>query len=73
MTTEEKFRAQELCESWGSHPGLPVPNSLYSLCGPKTTLNLNWRKDKHKTESEQNTKVEKDAQSYSMKTDQDSK
>ena len=33
------FRAQELCESRGGRPGLPVPNSLYGLCGRKATLN----------------------------------
>ena len=33
------FRAQELCESRGDHPGLPVPNSPYGLCGRKATLN----------------------------------
>ena len=32
-------RAQELCESGGGHPGLPVPNSQYGLCGRQTTLN----------------------------------
>ena len=26
-------RAQELCESRGGRPGLPVPNSPYGLCG----------------------------------------
>ena len=31
-------RAQELCESRGGRPGLPVPNSLYGLCGRKATL-----------------------------------
>ena len=34
-------RAQELCESRGGHPGLPVPNSPYGLCGRKAALNLN--------------------------------
>ena len=34
-------RAQELCESRGGRPGLPVPNSLYGLCGRKATLNWN--------------------------------
>ena len=34
------FRAQEVCESGGGRPGLPVPNSPYGLCGRKTTLNL---------------------------------
>ena len=36
-------RAQALCESWGGHPGLPVPNTsnrLYGLCGHKATLGL---------------------------------
>ena len=32
------FRAQELCESRGGGPGLPVPNSSYGLCGRKATL-----------------------------------
>ena len=35
------FRAQQLCESRGGRPGLPVPNSPYDLCGRKATLNLN--------------------------------
>ena len=34
-------RAQELCESGGGRPGLPVPNSPYALCGRLATLNLN--------------------------------
>ena len=34
-------RAQELCESRGGRPGLPVPNSLCGLCGRKRTLNMN--------------------------------
>ena len=34
------YRAQELCESRGAHPRLPVPNSSYSLCGRKATLTL---------------------------------
>ena len=33
-------RAQELCESGGGRPGLPLPNSPYGLCGRKATLNL---------------------------------
>ena len=32
------IRAQELCESPGELPALPVPNGLYGLCGRKTTL-----------------------------------
>ena len=28
---EQKHRAQELCESGGGRPGLPVPNSPYGL------------------------------------------
>ena len=31
--------AQELCESRGGRPGLPVSNSPYGLCGRKATLN----------------------------------
>ena len=34
------IRAQELCESRGGRPGLPVPNSPYGLCGRKATVNL---------------------------------
>ena len=37
------FRAQELCESPGGRPGLPVPNSPYGFCGRSATLNLNYR------------------------------
>ena len=29
---------QELCESLGGHPGLPVPNSPYGLCKRNETL-----------------------------------
>ena len=37
--------AQELCESRGGHPGLPVPvpNSPYRLCGRKATLKCESR------------------------------
>ena len=35
------LRAQELCESWGGRPVLPVPNSPCGLSGCKATLNLN--------------------------------
>ena len=38
-TLEEHSRTKELCESRGGRPGLPVPNSLYGLCGRKATLN----------------------------------
>ena len=39
MTNNPKrFRAQELCESRGGRPGLPVPNSPYGPCGLKATL-----------------------------------
>ena len=33
-------RTLELLENRGGHPGLPVPNSPYGLCGCKATLNL---------------------------------
>ena len=36
----EKLRAQELCESQGGCPGLPILNSHYGLCGCAATLNL---------------------------------
>ena len=40
----DAVRAQELCESRGDRPGLPVsvdvPNSPYGLCGRKATLNV---------------------------------
>ena len=36
-------RAQELCESRGGRPGLPVPNSPYGLRGHKAILNLSNR------------------------------
>ena len=32
-------KAEELCESRGGRPGLPVPNSPYGLCGRKARLN----------------------------------
>ena len=31
-------RAQELCESRGGRPALPVPRSPYDLCGHKATF-----------------------------------
>ena len=35
-------RAQQLCESRGGRPGLPVPNSpYYGLCGRKATPTKN--------------------------------
>ena len=33
-------KANELCESRGGRPGLPVPNSPYGLCGRKATFNV---------------------------------
>ena len=32
-------RTQELCESGGGRPGVPVPNKPCDLCGRKATLN----------------------------------
>ena len=32
------FRAQELCESRGGRPVLPVPKSPYGLCGREAAL-----------------------------------
>ena len=39
-------RAQELCESRGGRPGLPVPNSPYGFCGREATLKSNLNLDK---------------------------
>ena len=36
-----RIRTQELCESRGGSPGLPVPNNLNGHYGRKATLNLN--------------------------------
>ena len=36
---EKGFRGQELCESRGGRPGLPVPNEPYDFCGREATLN----------------------------------
>ena len=38
-----EFRAQEPCENRDGHPGLPVPDTPYDLCGRKATVNLNTR------------------------------
>ena len=38
MIDISKCSAQDLCESGGGRPGLPVPNSPYGLCGRKATL-----------------------------------
>ena len=38
-----KNRAQELCESRGGRPELPVPNSPYGRCGRKATMNKRRR------------------------------
>ena len=38
-----RFRVQELCESRGGRPGLPVPNKPYGVSGRKATLNYTVR------------------------------
>ena len=38
MNVEVAITVQELCESRGGHPGLPIRNSAYGLCGCKATL-----------------------------------
>ena len=40
-------RVQELCESRGGRPGLPVPNNPYGLCGRQSTLNLPHYQPRH--------------------------
>ena len=42
---EKGSELRAVCEIRDGRPGLPVPNRLYSLCGRKATLNLNWRKE----------------------------
>ena len=39
-------RAQELCESGGGSPGLPVPNKPGGFCRHKVTLNQTNKKRK---------------------------
>ena len=53
---EEKkiLRAQELCESRGGRPGLPVSNSPYGLCARKATLN--FKKEETKTKNKKTYK-----------------
>ena len=34
----QEIRAQELCESRGGRPGLPISNSLHGLCGRTATF-----------------------------------
>ena len=41
---EAVIRAQELCESGGGRPGLPVPDSPYGLYGSKATLKKKKKK-----------------------------
>ena len=46
MASKNTVRVQELCESGGGRPGLPVPKSQtpaspYSLCGHKAALKKN--------------------------------
>ena len=43
LNLNKDLRAEELCESQGGRPGLPVCNSLYGLFGRKATLNLALR------------------------------
>ena len=35
QTSQLAHRGQEVCESGGGRPGLPVPNKPYGFCGPK--------------------------------------
>ena len=39
--TRTHIRAQQLCETRGGRPGIPVPNSPYGFCGRKANFNLN--------------------------------
>ena len=39
-STVKLVRVQEVCESGGGRPELPVPTGPYGLCGRKATPNL---------------------------------
>ena len=39
LELDSQFRTQELCESRGRPPLLPVPNNRYGFGGRKATLN----------------------------------
>ena len=41
-----RYRAQELCESQGGRPGLPVPNKPNGFCGCKVTLKFSKKAEK---------------------------
>ena len=43
LTPWQLLRVQELCESRGGRPGLPVPNKPYGFRGREVTLNSNWQ------------------------------
>ena len=45
------IRTQELCESRSGRPGLPVPISLYGLCGRTETLNPSFIRTQELCES----------------------
>ena len=51
MAQSKLSLAQELCESQGGRPGLPVPNSPYGLCACKVTLNSNPQRTQELCES----------------------
>ena len=38
LTCSSDVRAQQLCESGGGRPGLPVLSSPYGLCGREATF-----------------------------------
>ena len=50
-------RPQELCESRGGRPGLPVPNNPYGLCGRKATLNLTLERSSRNPSVSENYRV----------------
>ena len=55
VASNVSLSAQELCESRGGRPGLPVPRiSLYGLCGRKATFEEEeaWNPVRHVTARE---------------------
>ena len=51
MAQSKLSLAQELCESQGGRPGLPVPNKPCGLCAYKVTLNSNPQRAQELCES----------------------
>ena len=56
----DRYRTQEVCESRGGRPGLPVPNSPYVLCGRKATFEEEEEEEEEEEGEEEEEEEEKD-------------